>query len=63
MTRCAMKVSFTPTRLKAAGVPIAMSRYNGVNHGFMFWVGIVEKADAAMSEACAWLRRIFAAAQ
>ena len=50
-------------KLKAAGVPIAMSRYDGVNHGFMFWVGIVDKADAAMSEACAWLRRIFATAQ
>ena len=50
-------------KLKAAGVPTAISRYDGVNHGFMFWVGIVEKADAAMSEACAWLRTIFAAAQ
>jgi acetyl esterase len=50
-------------KLKAAGVPIAMSRYDGVNHGFMFWAGIVDKADVAMSEACAWLRRIFAAAQ
>jgi acetyl esterase len=50
-------------RLKAAGVPTAISRYDGVNHGFMFWVGIVEKAGTAMNEACAWLRGIFATAR
>jgi acetyl esterase len=47
-------------RLRAAGVPTALTRYDGVNHGFMFWVGIVAKAGAAMTEACAWLRRAFA---
>src|SRR5205085_4334382 len=25
-------------KLRAAGVPIALTRYDGVNHGFMFWV-------------------------
>ncbi len=50
-------------KLKAAGVPTAISRYDGVNHGFMFWVGIVEKAGTAMNEACAWLRGIFATAR
>jgi hypothetical protein len=25
----------------------------------MFWVGVVDKAGAAMSEACEWLRGIF----
>jgi acetyl esterase len=50
-------------KLKAAGVPTAISRYDGVNHGFMFWVGIVEKAGTAMSEACAWLRGIFPTAR
>jgi acetyl esterase len=49
-------------RLRAAGVPTAMSRYPGVNHGFMFWTGIVDKAGAAMNESCAWLRGVFAEA-
>jgi len=47
-------------KLRTAGVPTALSRYDGVNHGFMFWVGIVDKADAAMNEACEWLRDVFA---
>ena len=47
-------------KLRAAGVPTSLSRYHGVNHGFMFWVGMVDKADAAMNEACGWLRGIFA---
>jgi acetyl esterase len=47
-------------RLRAAGVPVAMSRYDGVNHGFMFWVGVVDKAGKAMTEACKWLRDAFA---
>ena len=46
-------------KLGAAGVPTALTRYDGVNHGFMFWVGIVDQAGAAMIEACAWLRGIF----
>jgi acetyl esterase len=47
-------------KLKAAGVPVAISRYSGVNHGFMFWVGVVDRAGVAMDEACGWLRGIFA---
>jgi acetyl esterase len=46
-------------KLRAAGVPTNLSRYNGVNHGFMFWVGVVDKAGAAMNEACDWLRGVF----
>jgi hypothetical protein len=30
-----------------------------MNHGFLFWVGVVAAADAAMSEACAWARQAF----
>jgi hypothetical protein len=26
----------------------------------MFWVGVVDKAGAAMNEACEWLRSVFA---
>jgi acetyl esterase len=51
---------FYAEKLKAAGVPTAVTRYNGVNHGFMFWVGVVDKAGTAMSEACRWLRDTFA---
>jgi acetyl esterase len=47
-------------KLRSSGVPAELSRYRGVNHGFMFWVGVVDKAGAAMNEACDWLRGIFA---
>jgi len=49
-------------KLRAEGVPAGLSRYDGVNHGFMFWVGVVDKAGNAMNEACAWLRGAFARA-
>jgi acetyl esterase len=51
---------FYAEKLRANGVPTALTRYDGVNHGFMFWVGVVDKAGAAMNEACNWLRGIFA---
>jgi acetyl esterase len=47
-------------RLAAAGVPVVVSRRLGVNHGFLFWVGVVDKAGEAMAEACAWARASFA---
>jgi acetyl esterase len=46
-------------RLRAAGVATEISRRPGMNHGFLFWVGVVGGADAAMAEACTWARRIF----
>ncbi len=30
-------------RLRQAGVSVELSRYDGVNHGFMFWAGVVER--------------------
>jgi acetyl esterase len=45
-------------RLRAAGVPVEITRRAGMNHGFMFWVGLVGGADSAMADACAWGRRI-----
>jgi acetyl esterase len=47
-------------RLRAAGVPTEITRFPGMNHGFLFWVGIVGGADSAMAEACAWARQVFA---
>ncbi len=45
-------------RLAAAGVPVGTTRWSGVNHGFMGLTGWVGRADAAMSDACAWLRTL-----
>lgn len=47
-------------RLRAAGVAVAASRWLGLNHGHLFWVGRVDRAGEAMAEACAWLRDAFA---
>jgi acetyl esterase len=38
---------FYAEKLKTAGVPTALTRYDGVNHGFMFWLGVVDKAGVA----------------
>ena len=46
-------------KLRAAGTPAVTSRWDGMNHGFFFWVGRVDKAGAAMAESCQWLRQIF----
>jgi acetyl esterase len=46
-------------RLREAGVPVEIVRSAGMNHGFLFWVGIVGGADTAMTAACAWARRAF----
>ena len=51
---------FYAEKLRTAGVATGLTRYDGVNHGFMFWVGVVDKASAAMNEACKWLRGVFA---
>jgi acetyl esterase len=44
--------------LREAGVPVEMKRWDGVNHGFFFFPGIVDKATLAIDEACAWARRL-----
>ncbi|MDP1965528.1 MAG: alpha/beta hydrolase [Reyranella sp.] len=46
-------------RLQAAGVPTKITRWPGMNHGFLFWVGLVGGADSAMAEACSWARQAF----
>jgi acetyl esterase len=47
-------------RLREAGVSTTLSRCGDVIHGFLMFSGLVGKADAALAEACAWLRRAFA---
>ena len=39
-------------KLRAAGTPAVTSRWDGMNHGFFFWAGRVDKADEAMAESC-----------
>jgi acetyl esterase len=43
-------------RLRQAGVPTAMKRWDGMNHGFFFWPGVVDQSGLAMDEACDWVR-------
>lgn len=45
-------------KLRAAGTAATTSRWDGMNHGFFFWVGRVDKAGDAMAESCAWLTEI-----
>jgi hypothetical protein len=56
-------LALEPLRREAAGVPARLVRYDGVNHGFMAWVGAVDNAGAAMNDACIWLREAFATAR
>ncbi len=45
--------------LRKAGVPVTMKRWDGMNHGFFFFPGIVDKATRATDEACDWATRVF----
>lgn len=42
--------------LAAAGVPAQHVRYGDANHGFMSWVGLIDRADEALQAGCDWLR-------
>ena len=48
-------------RLREAGVDVSILRADGMNHGFLFWVGRVDRARPSMDAGCAWLRERFAA--
>jgi acetyl esterase len=43
-------------RLSHAGVAVSRVRYPDVNHGFMNWVGLINRSDEALERASAWLR-------
>ena len=47
-------------RLAEAGVPVEMVHYADMNHGFLNWVGLIDRSTEAMDAACAWLRRVLA---
>jgi acetyl esterase len=48
-------------RLRMAGVPARLSRYDGMNHGFADLIGILDQAWQLRDEVCAWLRETLAA--
>ena len=43
-------------RLAAAGSAVVHRRYGDANHGFMSWVGIIDRADEALQAGCDWLK-------
>jgi acetyl esterase len=45
-------------RLREAGVPAEIRRFGGMIHAFVGLAGLVHRADQALDEACAWLRRV-----
>jgi acetyl esterase len=45
-------------RLAESQVAVTLKRWHGVNHGFCFWPGVVDKASLALDEASAWVRGI-----
>jgi acetyl esterase len=46
--------------LRRAGVPVTVTRYKGLVHGFFRWINLVDQARAARDEAASALRKAFA---
>ncbi len=44
-------------RLNEAGVPAALRRCEGLNHGFLRWGDEIDEVAASVAFACEWLRR------
>lgn len=42
-------------KLAAAGVDTTCVRYADMNHGFMSWVGVIDRSAEALQAACRWL--------
>lgn len=47
-------------RLQEAGVPVTVTRYNGMIHGFFTMAGIMDQSKVALAEVAAALRTAFA---
>jgi acetyl esterase len=47
-------------RLRRAGVPVTVTRYPGLVHGFIRWINLVDKSRAARDEIAGALRKAFA---
>lgn len=46
-------------KMVQGGVEVVTRCYAGMNHGFLKYAGILDEADAAIADACGWLRRLF----
>ncbi|MCO5164152.1 MAG: alpha/beta hydrolase [Mesorhizobium sp.] len=44
-------------KLSAAGVEASVTRCEGLNHGFLRWIGILPEVTQRMDDACRWLHR------
>lgn len=45
-------------RLSEGGVATVTRRWASMNHGFLKYAGVLDEADAAMADACAWLKNV-----
>ncbi len=46
---------FFAAKIAAMGVDTTLIRYGDMNHGFMSWVGVIDRSDEALEAACNWL--------
>ena len=49
-------------RLRSAGVPVTLIDYEGMIHGFISFLGILDDAKKAIAQICEWLNSIIAKA-